>query len=66
MAWRYHAAVLEPVSGSLWAIGGLVRQTHPTLFTSEVVKMRVSLLPLRMLAMDRCRQGLHFNCTLSP
>lgn len=56
MAWRYHAAVLEPVSGSLWAIGGLVRQTHPTLFTSEVVKMRVSLLPLRMLAMDRCRR----------
>ena len=26
MAWGYHAAVLEPVSGSLWAIGGMVRR----------------------------------------
>ena len=35
----------------------------PTLIISEVVKMRVGLLPLRMLAMERCRQGLHFICT---
>ena len=31
MAWGYHAAVLEPVSGSLWAIGGMVRRFEPPL-----------------------------------
>ena len=65
MAQRYHTAVLEPISRSLRAIGGS-SDMHPEAVlkksrVSDVVKMSVRLLPLRMLAMQCCRRYINPN-----
>ena len=45
-----HAAVLEPVSKSLWVIGGV--DGNSGAYTSDLLKMSFNLLPLKDLAID--------------
>ena len=57
-----HASVLEPVSQSLWVIGGEDNSSHASDgFISDVLKMSCNVVPLKTLAMDHIARNISTN-----